>query len=125
MASKYLTLDCFITHSGLLSLMNLAVFLPFNINSTEECKALYMTGIILHKLKCSEFQGIISTATGAAWENQVSAVHKDVIAQTFSRGVEGLGCSPFNLSHAFGVSLRTCILLVCAEPPLASSLPSL
>lgn len=31
------------TQRGLLSLMNLTVFLPFNINSTEERKALYMT----------------------------------------------------------------------------------
>lgn len=104
--------------------MNSTVFLPFNINNTGECKALYMIVKILHKLKCSEFQDIISTATGAAWETQISALHKDVIAQTFSGGgVEELGWSPLNLSHAFSVSLRTCILLVCAQPPLASLLP--
>lgn len=43
MASKYLTLDCFTARCTLLSVMNLTVFLPFNINRTEECKALYMT----------------------------------------------------------------------------------
>lgn len=69
--------------------MNSTVFLPFNINNTGECKALYVIVKILHKLKCSEFQDIISTATGAAWETQISALHKDVIAQTFSWGGGG------------------------------------
>lgn len=43
MASKYLTLDFFTTRCSLLSVMNLTVFLPFNINSTEVCNALYIT----------------------------------------------------------------------------------
>lgn len=43
MTSKYLTLDCFTAHCSLLSAMNLTVFLPFNINSTQACNALYIT----------------------------------------------------------------------------------
>lgn len=123
MASKYLTLGCFIAHSGLLSLMNLAVFSPFNINSAELCTC--PMGTTLHKLKRSEFQDAISRVAGAARKSQVPAVHRDVIAQAFSLGVEGLECSPLYLPHAFGISPRTCILLVCAEPSLAASLSSL
>lgn len=103
--------------------MNLTVFLPFNINSTEVCNALYITEAKYCTNFSTQFQGIISRLIGAAWENQVSAVHKDVIAQTFLWGVVGLG--HFNLSHAFGVSLRTYILLVCAEPLPPSLFPLL
>lgn len=62
MASKYLTLDCF-THTVafLLSVMNLTVFLPFNINSTE-VYITYMFNINSNALYITQRQNTAQTS---------------------------------------------------------------